>query len=522
MCRRSPTCPGPSWPKAASSSGRARLVHAGVSTFIPKPHTPFQWVPCDSLESIRAKQALLKGMLRGPGLKLSWTQPEETQLEAWLSRGDRRMGKVVLEAWRRGARFDAWQEHFNQEAWQQGFEAAGLDPAFYTHRERPIDETLPWDCIDAGVHKSFLTEDYLWSLQGRTRGWTAGSGVSRAASCPSSPHCAASIRARPGSARQVRSPARRTEVALEAPMTDESVFDTDCVSTRRRPCASPGTWTCTAPWSARSGASGLPLAYTRGFHPPPSAAARRGTPPRVRQPGRGRRPMAGTSLWPRPTSFPACKLQLHQAWTSLTCRSPLPMNPLSSSRSPAPRTSVVLTGPPPADLDASACARSSRRPILLRQRRGKPYDLRPLIGSLEHQGGGRLAMHLSASRGRHRTPGRSDRGPGPRPSVGGYRTHVAHLRRAVPGLSGALTRRSPSTNLGDPSARPLPGSYRRVGDGDRKDAAHLHGRWAEGDTRVGHPKPHPGGRASFPKLRGRGSAHLEEVHQLHRQAEGHP
>jgi len=149
--------------------GSRAAVHAGVSTFIPKPHTPFQWVPCDSLESIRAKQALLKGALRGPGLKLSWTQPEETQLEAWLSRGDRRMGKVILEAWRRGARFDAWQEHMRYDAWLEAFAAAGLDPAFYTHRERPIDETLPWDHLDAGVTKRYLARDYEASLRGETR-----------------------------------------------------------------------------------------------------------------------------------------------------------------------------------------------------------------------------------------------------------------------------------------------------------------------------------------------------------------
>jgi radical SAM family uncharacterized protein len=195
--------------------GSRASVHAGVSTFIPKPHTPFQWVPCDSLESIRAKQALLKGALRGPGLKLSWTQPEETQLEAWLSRGDRRMGKVILGAWQRGARFDAWQEHFNQGAWMQAFDAVGLVPEFYTHRERPIDETLPWDVIDAGVHKSFLTEDYLWSLQGRTRVDCR----ERCFACGILPKFAALRREHPGETwecPEVRSPARQVEVALEA------------------------------------------------------------------------------------------------------------------------------------------------------------------------------------------------------------------------------------------------------------------------------------------------------------------
>jgi radical SAM superfamily enzyme YgiQ (UPF0313 family) len=149
--------------------GKRAKVHAGVSTFIPKPHTPFQWVPCDSVEQIEAKQALLKQQLRGRGLKLNWNNPEETMLEAWLSRGDRRMSAVIERAWQLGAKFDAWQEHFAYGIWQDAFSQLNISPDFYTHRERPIDETLPWDHIDAGVKKQFLTEDYLWSEQGRTR-----------------------------------------------------------------------------------------------------------------------------------------------------------------------------------------------------------------------------------------------------------------------------------------------------------------------------------------------------------------
>lgn len=149
--------------------GNRVQVNAGVSTFVPKPHTPFQWVPADDVEQIRAKQELLKKQLRGPGLKLNWNNPDETQLEAWFSRGDRRLGKVLLEAHTRGAKFDAWREHFRFEVWQEAFAAAGLDPRFYTHRPRLIDETFPWDHIDVAVKKQFLAEDYLWSLRGQTR-----------------------------------------------------------------------------------------------------------------------------------------------------------------------------------------------------------------------------------------------------------------------------------------------------------------------------------------------------------------
>jgi len=160
--------------KAVLAEGRKVIgsraqVNAGVSTFVPKPHTPFQWVPCESIEMILNKQALLKRELRGAGLKLNWNSPKETMLEAWLSRGDRRLAEVIFRAWQNGAKFDAWNERFSYDTWIEAFQVTGLDPNFYTHRERPIDESFPWDHISTSVRKKFLTEDYLWSLQGRTR-----------------------------------------------------------------------------------------------------------------------------------------------------------------------------------------------------------------------------------------------------------------------------------------------------------------------------------------------------------------
>ncbi len=149
--------------------GKAAQVNVGVSTFVPKPHTPFQWVPLDHVNEIEAKQTLLKRGLRGKGLKLNWTAPEETRLEALLSRGDRRLGRVIHRAWQLGARFDAWGEHFKPEAWWTAMEETGLDPAFYTHRHRPVDEVFPWDHINIAVRKKFLIEDYLMSQQEKTR-----------------------------------------------------------------------------------------------------------------------------------------------------------------------------------------------------------------------------------------------------------------------------------------------------------------------------------------------------------------
>lgn len=150
--------------------GNRAKVHAGVSTFVPKPHTPFQWVACDQEESIYEKQRLLREELRGPGLKFNWTDPKETMKEAWLSRGDRRLANVIETAWRNGAKFDAWQDFHNHEIWMNAFIEANIDPGFYIHRERDLQETFPWDHISPGVKKTYLKTEYLNSLSLRLRG----------------------------------------------------------------------------------------------------------------------------------------------------------------------------------------------------------------------------------------------------------------------------------------------------------------------------------------------------------------
>ncbi len=149
--------------------GRAK-VHAGVSTFIPKPHTPFQWVPVDSVDQIRAKQDLLKRSLRGTGFKLTWVDPQITLHEAWLSRGDRRTGEVILRAWQKGSKFDAWQEGFKPNLWFESFAECGIDPNFYSHRERALDEVLPWSHISTAVRPNFLQQEYSNGQEGITRG----------------------------------------------------------------------------------------------------------------------------------------------------------------------------------------------------------------------------------------------------------------------------------------------------------------------------------------------------------------
>jgi radical SAM family uncharacterized protein len=150
--------------------GMKAKLHAGVSTFVPKSQTPFQWVSCDTRENILAKQSLLKRqLLRDKNIKLSWTNPDDTLLEAWLSRGDRQLADVVYTAWSNGAKFDAWDEGRKPEVWAAAFAEHGLDPAFYTHRQRRTDEVFPWEHITAAVRKNFLFQDFRASLEGEIR-----------------------------------------------------------------------------------------------------------------------------------------------------------------------------------------------------------------------------------------------------------------------------------------------------------------------------------------------------------------
>ena len=149
--------------------GNRAKIHTSVSTFVPKPHTPFQWVGAAPRNEISAKLDLLQKEVRGKGLKLNWNDPRETHFEAWLSRGDRRLSEVIRLAWSKGSKFDAWREHFDFENWLQAFDETGLDPDFYTTRERDNNESFPWDHINSGVKKSFLLQDYQWSKEGKTR-----------------------------------------------------------------------------------------------------------------------------------------------------------------------------------------------------------------------------------------------------------------------------------------------------------------------------------------------------------------
>ena len=139
--------------------GRPPQVTISVSPFIPKPFTPFQWEAQDSLDEMRRKQEYVGSCVTDRKIKYNHHDAPTCRIEAVLARGDRRLGKALEEACKRGFKFDAWSEYFDYDAWMVVFEDTGVAPAFYANRALGLDEVLPWDIIDSGVTKAFLKRE---------------------------------------------------------------------------------------------------------------------------------------------------------------------------------------------------------------------------------------------------------------------------------------------------------------------------------------------------------------------------
>lgn len=134
-------------------------ITVSVSTFVPKPFTPFQWAPQIDIPEIRRRQDLIKRALNRR-INFSWHDPETTVLEGAISRGDRRIGKVIYDVWKMGGRFDAWSDYMDYDRWMAAFGKNDLDATQFNQRAREIDEFLTWDHVDVGVTKNFLVREY--------------------------------------------------------------------------------------------------------------------------------------------------------------------------------------------------------------------------------------------------------------------------------------------------------------------------------------------------------------------------
>ena len=152
-------------------NGKVQIV-SSTPFFVPKPFTPFQWAPQCTKEAFLEKAYLtknaIKEQLNQKSIKYNWHEADASVMEGILARGDRKLCKVILAAYQKGCIFDAWSEYYKNDIWLETFAECGIDIAFYTTRERALDEIFPWDFIDCGVSKNFLKQEWQRALLEQT------------------------------------------------------------------------------------------------------------------------------------------------------------------------------------------------------------------------------------------------------------------------------------------------------------------------------------------------------------------
>lgn len=148
------------------TASRQVKVTVSVSSFVPKAHTPFQWVGQDSMENLQKKQELLKELVKkNKAITLNYHDARTSLIEAAFARGDRRLGAVLYTAWQQGCKFDGWSEHFRYETWREAFAAHGFTPEDFARRSFGREEILPWEHINCGVSKDFLWREYEQAIR---------------------------------------------------------------------------------------------------------------------------------------------------------------------------------------------------------------------------------------------------------------------------------------------------------------------------------------------------------------------
>ena len=156
------------WRESALNKTRGVRITVSTSWFVPKPHTAFQWEPQIPIEEYERRVKLLREAMNTKSVTYNWHPSPTSFMEAVISCGDRRLGKVIETAWRRGETLSAWEDYFDLNRWMEAFEECGLDPHFYANRRRSEDEILPWSMISCGVAPGYLKREHALSYEGVT------------------------------------------------------------------------------------------------------------------------------------------------------------------------------------------------------------------------------------------------------------------------------------------------------------------------------------------------------------------
>lgn len=269
--------------KLRKIKGKKSKINVSIGTFVPKPHTPFQWEGQLSLEDSKERIAYLKKELRIPGIRLKWQMPEVSALEGLWARGDRRLSDLLISAYKKGCRFDGWTDHFDYQAWQDACMETGIDPSYYTTRSRSLTESLPWDVTDIGVSKEFLAAEREKAFM--EVGAASVDKTSVAATVETTPDCRThpcndcgvcdfeSITPRlcddaPVEGEQVKDSAATDQ----RPPGDDSFFKVKIGYSKQKDAKFFGHLEMISLFARAIRRAGISIAYTKGFHPKPKMA----------------------------------------------------------------------------------------------------------------------------------------------------------------------------------------------------------------------------------------------------------
>ncbi|HET6489337.1 MAG TPA: TIGR03960 family B12-binding radical SAM protein [Syntrophales bacterium] len=241
--------------------GRGRQVTVGLSTMVPKPHTPFQWARQISLEETLAKQAHLKRRLKNRNISFKWHDARMSLLEGLFSRGDERLADLVENAWRRGARFDGWSDRFRFELWEQALGETGIGFEDVL-RERAIAEPLPWEIVDTGLDKDFLLDEYEKSQRGEA------TPDCRIEGCRNCGVCAGGIIATREATETVASPAGSAGPSADTP----NLSRWRLAFAKTGPARFLSHLEVSSAITRAINRSGLAIRYSEGFHPHPKVS----------------------------------------------------------------------------------------------------------------------------------------------------------------------------------------------------------------------------------------------------------
>ncbi|MEJ5360016.1 MAG: TIGR03960 family B12-binding radical SAM protein [Desulfobacterales bacterium] len=245
--------------------GRRGRLHVSLAVFIPKPHTPFQWAAQLSLEESRRVLRDLRERLSFRNVEVKWQNPEMSFLEGVFARGDRRLSRVLLAAYRRGCRFDGWGDRLRLERWLEAFAECGVDPGFYTSRPRQRFEPFPWDRIDIRVDRDYLWGEWEKALRGERTG-DCRSGVCNACGCCDFERIRPRLQTAVASAAAPASPPPPPSRPERTPVTVQVFYS------RTGPARFFGHLELVHIIHRALRRAGIPLVFSEGFHPKPRVA----------------------------------------------------------------------------------------------------------------------------------------------------------------------------------------------------------------------------------------------------------